>query len=90
VEVNAMHRILSDKHDRIHAKKADFDEFKKMVEILTLATIDDTNIIQLHHMFRQFGIDPPEDDEENIRHEEKVLDMDGLGLLMDALVSEWW
>jgi len=85
VEVNAMHRILSDKHDRIHAKKADFDEFKKMVEILTLATIDDTNIIQLHNMFRQFGIDPPEDDEENIRHEEKVLDMDGLGLLMDAL-----
>ena len=52
---------------------------------MTLAKIEDLNVIQMHSMFRNFGVDPPEDDEENIRHEEKVLDMEGLGLLMDAL-----
>ena len=84
-EVNKMHRILQDKRDRVHAKMADFNEFSKMVGLLTLAPIDDATKITLHNMFRKFGKDPPEEDEENIRHEEKVLDMEGMGMLMDAL-----
>ena len=86
LEVNSMHLILSKSDDRAHRNgKADFPEFLQMVELLTLGQFDDVAKIQLHKVFRKFGIDPPLDDEENIRHEESVLDQEGLGRLMDAL-----
>ena len=86
-EVNTMHQILSNSVDRKYRNgKADFDEFLLMVELLTLGQFDDVAKIQLHKIFRKFGIDPPmEDEESNNRHEEKVLTQHGLGDLMDAL-----
>merc|ERR1712166_1090780 len=74
-EVNTMHQILSYSVDRKYRNgKADFDEFLLMVELLTLGQFDDVAKIQLHKIFRKFGIDPPmEDEESNNRHEEKVL-----------------